>query len=75
MKYLTAIFLFLCPFYIAQATRSSSNSENCSHATQGIHTVSENDYKNFLARLTGDATTQRKVRKKLRNRQESSGQR
>lgn len=72
MKYIlfALIFCLFFPFYSFGKSNTDS-SENCSYATQGVHTVSEAPYRKLLARLSGDKSKN----KKRRNNKESTGQR
>ena len=75
MKYaIASLVFFIClPICLAQKADSQSAAENCSYATQDIHTVSENPYRQLLARLKGDGSDNRDDKK--RKKDESTGQR
>ena len=75
MKYaiVSLLFCLFCHFSLAERGSSQSNNENCAYSKQDIHTVSENPYRNLLARLSGDQTSDRNRNK--RRGDESTGQR
>ena len=75
MKYAIASLIFFICLPIsssAQSVDSVSATENCSYATQGVHTVSESPYRQLLARLRGDRSSKEDRKRK---RDESTGQR
>ena len=55
MKYLLIITIFLLNTAFAESN-SSLNAENCAHATQDIHTVSNTAYDRLLAQLNQNDT-------------------
>lgn len=70
MKYL----LIMTAFFISSAfaeSNSAANAENCSYATQDIHTVSNSAYNRLLAQLESDD----KDKKTKKSRKRGRGQR